>query len=64
MGTVLLGGFALYFAVGIVAALAFVSVGVTQVQPAPVTIGARALLFPAAAALWPIVLSRWLRRRR
>jgi hypothetical protein len=39
-------------------------VGVTQVQPAPVTIGARVLLFPAAAALWPIVLSRWLRRRR
>jgi hypothetical protein len=28
-------------------------------HPAPVSIGARILLVPAAAALWPYVLYRW-----
>jgi hypothetical protein len=64
MGAILFGGFALYVAVGVVTALAFVAFGVTQVQPAPVTLGARILLLPGAAALWPIVLARWLRSVR
>jgi hypothetical protein len=54
---------AIYAALGVLAALAFVSVGVTQVQPLPVTVGARVLLFPAAFALWPLVLRRWLKPR-
>jgi hypothetical protein len=53
-----------YAAIGLIVALAFVAVGVTTVQSAPVTLGARALLLPAAAALWPLVLSRWFQSRR
>lgn len=53
---------ALYGVVGLATALAFVSFGVTRVLPHPVkvTLGARILLVPGAAALWPYVLFRWL----
>jgi len=51
---------ALYGAIGLITALAFVAFGVTKVQPAPVSLGARILLVPGAAALWPYVLRRWL----
>ena len=61
---VLLNALALYAAVGIVTALAFVSFGVTRVQPAPVSLGARILILPGAAALWPYVLTRWLKAAR
>ena len=54
---------ALYAAIGLVTALAFVGFGVTKVQPAPVSLGARILLLPGAAALWPYVLRRWLATR-
>jgi hypothetical protein len=57
-------GVAVYVAAGLVAGLAFVMFGVTTVQSAPVTVGARVLLLPAATALWPLVLSRWLKSRR
>jgi hypothetical protein len=57
-------GVALYVAAGLVTAIAFVTSGVTAVQSAPVTVGARILLLPAATALWPLVLSRWLKARR
>lgn len=57
-------GLALYVAAGLVTGLAFVTFGVTAVQSAPVTVGARILLLPAATALWPLVLSRWLQSRR
>ena len=52
-----------YIAVGVIVALAFVIVGVTQVQPMPVTLGARVLLWPGAFLLWPYVAARWLRSR-
>ena len=57
---------ALYALAGIIVALAFVAVGLAAVLPAgtPVTIGARILFVPGAAALWPIVLRRWLRAPR
>jgi hypothetical protein len=57
----LLASIGLYALAGIVTALAFVTTGVTLVlpHPAPVTVGARILLIPAAAALWPYVLYRW-----
>ena len=57
----LLDALAVYAAVGVVTALAFVSFGVTRVQPSPVSLGARILILPGAAALWPYVLVRWLR---
>jgi hypothetical protein len=59
----LLNALALYAAVGAVTALAFVIFGVTRVQPAPVSLGARILILPGAAALWPYVLLRWIRTR-
>ena len=59
VATIMLGGFALYVALGLATALAFVIFGVTRVQGAPVTIGARVLIFPGAAARWPLVLARW-----
>lgn len=54
---------ALYAAAGVAVAAAFVVFGVTRVlpEPVPVTVGARILIFPGAAALWPYVLVRWLK---
>ena len=52
-----------YAAVGSLVALAFVIVGVTRVQPMPVTVGARILLLPGAFVLWPLVVARWLKSR-
>ena len=57
----LLNALALYATIGVAAALAFVSFGVTRVQPASVSLGARILILPGAAALWPYVLFRWLK---
>ena len=56
----------IYALVGVVTALAFVTIGVTKVlpRPVPVAIGARILLLPAAAALWPYLLFRWRYRGR
>jgi len=61
-----LAALAVYAAAGIVTAVAFVTFGVSRVlpEPVPVTIGARILLLPGAAALWPYVLLRWLKSRR
>jgi len=63
---IVLIGLALYAGAGVAIGIAFVASGVTRVlpEPAPVTIGARILLFPGAAALWPYVLIRWLRSSR
>jgi hypothetical protein len=55
--------FIAYVAVGIAVALAFVTIGIAQVQAMPVTVGARILLLPGALVLWPLVVSRWLRSR-
>jgi len=57
----LLNVLALYAAIGVVTAPAFVTFGITRVQPAPVSLGARILILPGAAALWPYVLARWLK---
>ena len=54
---------AVYAAAGVAVAAAFVVFGVGRVlpEPAPVTVGARVLIFPGAAELWPYVLLRWLK---
>jgi hypothetical protein len=56
----------LYAAAGVAVGSAFVMFGVTRVlpKPAPVTVGARILIFPGAVALWPYILMRWLKSRR
>ena len=55
-----LTGLALYAIAGVVTAIAFVSVGLSQVlhPPMPATLGARILFVPGAVALWPYVLMR------
>ena len=62
--TIFWSAVALYAILGAITALAFVSFGVTRVQPQPVSVGARILLFPGAAALWPCVLLRWRKSAR
>jgi hypothetical protein len=60
-----LTGLAVYAIVGVATALAFVSVGISQVlhPPMPATLGARILFVPGAAALWPYILIRWRKAR-
>jgi hypothetical protein len=62
IGILLLYAFGLYVAVGVAVGIAFACYGVTRVleHPTTVSLGARILLFPASAALWPLVLRRWL----
>jgi hypothetical protein len=66
IATLLLAGLATYAVTGLVVAVAFVLFGVARAlpEPAPVTVGARILLLPGAAALWPLVLGRWLKAGR
>lgn len=66
MPSAVLYALALYAVAGATVALAFVSVGITQVlhPPMPATIGARILFLPGAFALWPYVLIRWRKLRR
>jgi hypothetical protein len=52
---------ALYVAIGFILAVAFVTVGVTQVTHCSMTVGARILLLPGATLLWPFILRRWLK---
>jgi hypothetical protein len=63
---ILLIGPALYAAVGVAIGAAFVAFGIGRVlpDPAPVTLGARLLILPGAAALWPYTLMRWLKAPR
>ena len=60
-----LTGLAIYAIAGVVTAIAFVSVGLSQVlhPPMPATLGARILFVPGAAALWPYILIRWRKAR-
>ena len=65
VGPILLGILAAYVLAGLVTAVAFVTVGLSTVLPSTrVTVGARLLVLPGAAALWPLVLRRWLAARR
>ena len=60
---VLIDLLALYAVLGAATSLAFVTFGIARVLPAgtPVTFGARVLLLPGAALLWPYVLLRWVK---
>lgn len=55
-----------YTALGCLLGLAFILIGLGQVDPAvrgPMPLF-RLLMFPGAALLWPLVLRRWWRLRR
>jgi len=53
--------FYLYASVGLVFALAFVTIGVKRVDPQAVgsSVGFRLLILPGCAACWPLLLRRW-----
>ena len=57
---------AIYAAVGVVFAPAFLLVGVKRIDPvaAQGTWGFRLLILPGVIALWPILLRRWLAGQR
>ncbi len=59
---IFVAGVGLYALIGLAVALGFVTIGIPRAMPhaGPVTWGARLLLLPGAAVLWPLVLRRWL----
>jgi hypothetical protein len=59
--TLVVGAVALYAATGLAVGTAFIVFGIDRVlePPADVSLGARVLILPGAAALWPYVLKRW-----
>jgi hypothetical protein len=61
-----LDALALYGAAGLLFALAFLSVGIAQVDPAArgSSLAFRLLLLPGVVAFWPFLLLRWLASRR
>jgi hypothetical protein len=61
----IVGAAGLYLLAGLAFALAFVTVGVSRVDPAARggTWGFRVLILPGAAVLWPLLLVRWVRGR-
>ena len=52
-----------YAALGLLFAILFVSVGVSRVDPVAKgsSIGFRIVILPGVAALWPLLLGRWLK---
>jgi hypothetical protein len=54
-----------YAAAGLIFAATFVIWGVERVDPAAhgAPVGFRLLILPGCAALWPLLLGRWLRAR-
>ena len=57
----LVRGFGLYLAAGAVFALFFMAAGPGRIDPAAKGMPwpARLLLFPGVAALWPLMLKKW-----
>ena len=53
-----------YAAAGVLFAVAFVTIAVGRIDPAAVGagIGFRLLILPGVAALWPVMLLKWVRR--
>ncbi|MEQ9616520.1 MAG: hypothetical protein RLN60_00625 [Phycisphaerales bacterium] len=54
---------AVYAGVGLVVALLFLFLAVKRIDPAAngASRGFRVLVFPGAAALWPVILVKWIR---
>lgn len=59
----ILAALSIYFAIGVVFALAFVLRGAVRVDPAArgTPLSVRVLILPGAAALWPVLLVKWCR---
>jgi len=60
------GALAVYGFAGAVFAVAFVVFGIHRIDPVAehAPLGFRLIVIPGAAALWPLLLNRWLRARR
>ncbi len=58
------GALAIYGVAGAVFAAAFVTWGIGRIDPVAehAPIGFRLIVIPGVAALWPLLLLRWLRR--
>ena len=58
--------FGAYMGLGALFALAFVIKGAAAIDPSAkgAPIGFRLLIFPASAALWPLLLVKWLKAAR
>jgi membrane protein implicated in regulation of membrane protease activity len=64
VATLLVGALYLYGIAGSVFAIAFVTIGVKRIDSQAIGsgVGFHVLIFPGAAALWPILLRRWISR--
>ena len=60
--TVILETAAVYGAVGILFALAFLTFGIGRIDPGArgAGLGFRLMVFPGVVALWPLMLARWI----
>ena len=63
---IIVNAIALWAAVGLIVAIPFVCRGAQVIDPMAVqgSWGFRLAILPGSAALWPLVLSRWLSCRR
>jgi hypothetical protein len=63
---ILLSALSLYGALGAIFAVAFVCRGIEQVDPAArhAPLGFRLIVAPGSAALWPLLLVRWVQAVR
>ena len=54
-----------YAAIGLLFAVAFLTAGISRVDPLSKgsSIGFRLIILPGVAALWPVLLTRWIRGR-
>ena len=64
VATLLVDALYLYGIAGLVFAIAFVVAGAKRIDSQAIGSGTgfRALIFPGAAALWPLLLRRWISR--
>ena len=64
VATLLVHALYLYGIAGLVFAIAFVTAGVKRIdsQASGSGVGFHVLIFPGAAALWPLLLRRWITR--
>ncbi|MEO9971247.1 MAG: hypothetical protein ABJG15_15730 [Hyphomonadaceae bacterium] len=62
---VLVTGLGLYFLIGVVFAVLFVSLGVQKIDPAArgMPIRARLIILPGTMLLWPLMLVKWMTQK-
>ena len=66
MAEILIGALAIHALAGLLFSAAFVAYGIHRVDPVAehAPIGFRLIILPGAAALWPLLLRRWIRSTR